>query len=355
MKLRKLFGWGVLCGLGWMAMCALGATTAGAYEPLVPGTGTKAVQVGDDFEDEKWEWYPNWPKSSKNINKFEGGAGGYASNGRWYEGVKRGQPDIVKRIPTPPGGLPDSKGALLLKSRDTGIPGHPSWQMQQDDFICDVEYRLGGTIPLSQCPNFVVRVFLPPVAKWEQRTGPHFAIRTAVDVKGWTDNDGELPHKVWGREIYYPGMFIEFECKKDTGRGYDSAYIRIRADQTGNDYKGPEIKQTGWWTMGMSFTPDGAVHYFAKPGVDDLTEDDHLASHFPYGYRGERFKTFFFNVCSSDNGRTWSSDWVIDDPTLYWLEPEQQKVFVAQSREKARQRQLSARARVRDTQETRKQ
>jgi hypothetical protein len=28
----------------------------------------------------------------------------------------------------------------------------------------------------------------------------------------------------------------------------------------------------------MSFTPDGMVHYFASPGVAELTMDDHITS-----------------------------------------------------------------------------
>jgi hypothetical protein len=67
----------------------------------------------------------------------------------------------------------------------------------------------------------------------------------------------------------------------------------------------------------MSFTPDGAVHYFARPGVDDLTASDRITSQYPYGYRAEHLDTFFFNVCSGDNGK-WSTPWIIDDAALYY-------------------------------------
>ena len=67
----------------------------------------------------------------------------------------------------------------------------------------------------------------------------------------------------------------------------------------------------------MSFTTDGAVHYFASPGVDDLTSADYITSQYPYGYHAESFETFFFNVANMDDGKTWSTPWVIDDPTLY--------------------------------------
>ncbi len=64
----------------------------------------------------------------------------------------------------------------------------------------------------------------------------------------------------------------------------------------------------------MSVTPDGMVHYYASPGVDDLTEDDYITSQFPYDYKCERFRTFFYNVCSADDGQRWSTEFVVDDP-----------------------------------------
>ena len=210
------------------------------------------AQVGDDFEDPQWEYYPNLPKSSENIDKDQRIPGGVAKNGRFYEGIMRGQPDIIKRVPTPPGGIEGSEGSLLLRSLFTGIPGHPSYQVQQDDFIVDIDNRLGGAIPVGQSPNFVTRVFFPPISKWERRSGPHFAVRSAVDTIGWITDEKARKNKYkkeWGREVYYPGMFIELECQGDNGLKYDTAYIRIRADSNGSDFRGPQITTTGWWTF----------------------------------------------------------------------------------------------------------
>jgi len=286
-------------------------------EELVPGTGTKLTQVGDDFEDDTWEYFPNLPKSSENIDEVQRLPAGIAKNRRWYEGVMRGTPDVVKRVATPEGGLEGSQGSLMLRSLHTGIPGRPSYSMQQDDYIADVSDRLGGAVPVSQRPNVVVRVFLPPLAQWERRSGAHFAFRTAVDTQTWKREDGR---RYFGREIYYPGLFVEFQPKEATGLKYDTAFLRVRAANNGGDYKGPQITTTGWWTMGMSFTADGQVHFYAKAGIEDLTAEDKIASHYPYGYRCERFKTFFFNVCNSDNGRTWSTPFIIDDATMYFVE-----------------------------------
>ena len=90
-----------------------------ATDIVVPGTGVQLTQVGDDFEDEGWDFIPNNPKSSEDIDEKQRMPMGKSTNGRWYEGAKRGHPDIVKRVPTPPGGLDGSEGSLLLKSLQT--------------------------------------------------------------------------------------------------------------------------------------------------------------------------------------------------------------------------------------------
>ena len=275
-------------------------------EPLVPGTGIEITKVGDDFEDPEWEYYMRGAKSSKEMDERTRLPAGESKNKRWYEGVKRGHPDIVRRVPTPEGGLEGSTGALLLRTLRPGIPGRLTHRMQQDDFICDVDYRLGGKIPVSKSPNFVVRVFLPPVDTWENRTGVHFGIRASLETRGREDN------------TYWPGMFIVFESKNEQ-RPDDYAYLRIRGDRRGRDYKSLQITQTGWWTFGMSVTPDGQVHYYAKPGIEDLTQEDHLGSGYPYGFRCYLFKTFFFDICTLDNGRTWSTPFVIDDAKMYYV------------------------------------
>ena len=289
-------------------------------QSLIPGSGIKVLQVGDDFEDPEWTYNFNGPKSTRNLDKATREPTGLSRNDRWYEGAKRGHPDVIRRVATPAGGIKGSKGSLLLRSLRTGIPGRPSYRMQQDDFIADVNYRLGGKIPVSQSPSAVVRVFLPPVKQWEQRTGPHFAFRVAITTTA--QKRGLLGSSRNKNETYWPGMFVEFQSKADGDAANDYAWIRVRANRSGGDFKGKQITITGWWTFGISCTADGRIHYYASPGVDDLTAEDHLTSQFPYGYRAEHFKTFFFNVCNGDDGRTWSTAWVIDDPSLFFVRAE---------------------------------
>ena len=292
--------------------CAPGLLQA---QTIVPGTDQRVVKVGDDFEDPKWSYIFNSPKSSDENDKQQRLPAGRSANGRWYEGVMRGHPDVIRRVPTPEGGIPESEGSLLMASKQTGVPGVFGRTMQQDDLIVDVTSRLGYSIPVSWSPNVVVRVYLPPWEEWERRTGPSFGFRAACETHRMKKS-GRFGGSSLKQETYWPGMFIQFR-KGDGHSIQDSASLSLRAGPSGHDFVGPRITETGWWTLGMSFSPDGQVHYFARPGVDDLTIEDHISSQTPYSFRCERLDTFFFNVVSGDNGN-WSTPWIIDDPRLYY-------------------------------------
>lgn len=292
---------------------------AGRGQAVVPGSSQKLDQVGDDFEAEDWQYLQHLPKSTRDLDQQDHFPVGEAANGRWYEGILRGQPDVVKRVPTPADGLAGSRGSLLLQSLWTGIPAQPQRVLGQDDLIADVNYRLQSSIPATLSPSVVVRVFLPPVTTWENRTGPHFGFRVALEtqrVKPTTNVHFSQAKPEF--ETYWPGMFIEFQTKSSENENY-YAHLRIRANEQGYDFRSQQITATGWWTLGMSLTPDGMVHYYASPGVDDLAAADYLGSLYPYGYRAVALKTFFFNVCNGDDGRSWSTAWIIDDPSVFVL------------------------------------
>jgi hypothetical protein len=201
------------------------------------------------------------------------------------------------------------------------VPGYSSRDVQQDDLIVVCISRLGGSIPISEVPNCVVRVYLPPAERWEQRTGPHFGFRLGVTTTTHTASTGLFSRGSEATsEPYWPGMWIHFRKESDRqGEQQDAAFIKVRGDQRGRDFHVLNIpeSQFGWWTLGMSITPDGMVHYYARPGVDPLTTADHLTSQYPYSFRAERFRTFFFNICNRNDGHTWSTPFVIDDPQLY--------------------------------------
>jgi hypothetical protein len=286
---------------------------------LVPGTGSLVKGIGDDFEDENWKWNYNHPKSSEEQDKRVRSPVGKSINGRWFEGPKRGTPDVVKRIELPAPGLEGSTHGLLIASLHAGIPGRTTYQMQQDDLIYNMQKVTGRGMSVADNPSVVTRVYMPPFEQWEKRNGPTFGFRAGCYTHATITGKDHPDKGRFGLEEYWPGMFVCFEPANAKRKTEDSAYLRIRGGRNGGEIRGPKIEQTGWWTLGLSFSPDGMVHYFASPGVDELTMDDHITSQYPYGYRTELLKTFFYNVCTQDDGKTWSTPWVIDDPKVYFV------------------------------------
>ena len=288
------------------------------HAQLVPGTGIKLRNVGDDFENEKWKWVANGPKSSREQDGAVRSPSGYSTNRRWFESPKRGMPDVIERIATPANGLPNSQGALRLQTLNTGVPGQPSHQMEQDDFIMSCASRI-GTISVSRSPSCTVRVWLPPFENWENRSGSHFGYR--ADLKTTISEKEKrlfFTKSVKKAEAYWPGFFVQFHSSHDPRFPKDAAVLLIRGNNGGHEVGSLQLTP-GWWTLGMSFTPDGKVHYYGRQGVKNLRARDHLYSSFPYTYEAERFATHFFNSVNHNDGRTWSTPIIIDDPAVYAL------------------------------------
>jgi hypothetical protein len=292
------------------------AVTEQNVRPVVPGTGVKLTMMGDDFEARDWGYIPNGAKASYEQDETQRPPGGKSRNDRWYESAMRGQPDVIRRIPTPPGGLPGSTGSLYLATKFSGVPGKLSGEQMQDDLLMGIQTRLGRAIPVGWTPSVVVRVYLPEFSRWENRNGSSFGLR--CDVRGRTP-EGKV-------EPYWPGQFILFRSLSTQKYDHDFAQISVRAKANGQDVPGPLIEEPGWWTFGMTFTPDGMVHQYAHEGIADLTAQDRLFSSFPYGNHTQFVDAFFVNVANLDNGKTWSTPWVIDDPAVYVVPPEGQTI-----------------------------
>ena len=309
---------------------------APAKPVLVPGSGTLVKGGGDDFENDTFQWYYNHPKSSEEMDKRLRAPTARSRDGLWFEGPKRGTPDVVKRVELPAPGLEGSAHGLMFATLNAGIPKRVTGQMQQDDLVFNLMRATGRGLSVANSPSVVVRVYLPPFEQWENRSGPTFGFRAGCYTHAIITTDDHPDEGEWGLEEYWPGMFICFESSHEKRFKQDGAYLRIRGGRNGGEIMGPRITELGWWTLGLSFSPDGMVHYFASPGVDDLTMDDHITSQFPYGYRTELLKTYFFNVCTRDDGRTWSTPWVIDDPKVYFVKRPQMATTPATPAKKKR-------------------
>ena len=101
--------------------------------------------VSDDFEDPNWAYIPQDPKSTEDIDENQRGPMGRSTNGRWYEGIKRGHPDIVRRVPTPAGGLPGSTGSIADEIK---VHRH-TWAAKSND----ASRRLCGERAVSTAPT----------------------------------------------------------------------------------------------------------------------------------------------------------------------------------------------------------
>ncbi len=292
-----------------ISLVAATASTAMAA-PIVPGTGNRAYLI-DDYEDAEWAYVPSSPKASYEQDKQQRNPSGRSKNGQAYESLLRGQPDVVERVETPEGGISGSTGALLMRSLHTGVPGRTSGEDQQDDLILNVGSKVGGTMPVSWTPSCTVRVYVPPFDQWEKRRGTSFGFR--ADVRGSKpDKKGKTKS-----EEYWPGFFIQFN-PADSRNPEPSAIFLIRGNERGHEVAGPKITQPGWWTLGMSFSSDGQVHFYAREGVGDLESANRICSYYCYGLRAERFNSVFFNISNRDNGRNWSTPWIIDDPMVFF-------------------------------------
>ncbi len=340
LSLRSIVG--VLLALAFPLILPMVAEAASG---LVPGTGTLIDYVSDDFEDTSWSFIHNFPKSSREQDERLRSPTGRSTNGFWIEGPERGQPDHMKVVLNPAGALPGSKYGLSMRTLHSGIPGYRTNDVQQDDLIANCLSRLGMSIPVRDMPSAVVRVFLPPAEQWENRTGPHFGFRisTSTTVTERAEGRGffSSSRMETKSEPYWPGIWIHFKSETSRKVEEDSAFLTIRGDRRGRDIRMKVIPadQFGWWTFGISVTGDGQVHYYAKQGVEDLTQEDHITSQFPYSYNAERFRTFFFNACNKNDGQSWSTPFVIDDPQLFVVNPRQVLANVKRKQEREARRQ----------------
>lgn len=300
-----IFRWAVIS----LALSVTAAQTAVALGQVVPGTGTPVQGGGDDFEDANWSYDPKLPKNSNDIDEQSRGPEGRSPDGKWYEGNGRGTPDIVRRVETPPDGLEGSAGALMIQSKFTGVPGRATHKAEQDDLYMALSDKPGSFISTSRTPNFTVRVWLPAFEEWNRQSGSTFAVRATG--RGMKPGNGES-------KPYWPGLFFEFHPGQQNRDGKDFAMLILRGNEMGHDYNVRKITESGcWWTVGMSFTPDGRVHFYASEGVDELTSADYLASHWCYGFRCQTIYDVFFDVWNRVDGKSISTSWIIDDPQVF--------------------------------------
>jgi hypothetical protein len=290
----------------WIVMgCCLMLFCGVAIGQVIPGTGLVIVQAGDDFEDPAWTFNHNFPKSSQNLDGNARTPQGVSANGRWEEGLTRGQPDILERVATPTGGLSGSTHCLRVRSQNSGVPGSPSGNPQQDDLIGRIVQISGvGVIPVSRQPSLIARIRIPPPEQWENTVLSALSFRVGVEGTNGLKN--------------WPGMFFQLNRAARTvtliGRANElNQDFFLTAAFSYDEFLAP---RNGWMTVGLSFTNDGRMHYYAGLGAGSLGAANLLNSRFPGNQPVKQLEYFFSSTVNTDNGSTWSPEFHLDDVRL---------------------------------------
>ncbi len=92
---------------------------------------------------------------------------------------------------------------------------------------------------------------------------------------------GSKPDKKNETEPYWPGIFVNYKRQAERRKNEAPATWVIRASNPGGDYVVRPIKETGWYTLGMSFSPDGMIHYYIRQGNRRSHIADRVASQHP--------------------------------------------------------------------------
>jgi hypothetical protein len=241
-----------------------GVADVGA-EILIPGSGTP-IEVCD-FE-----------RSSEHAEDVYDYGAGRTGTGYGLCGSLRGVPENIVASPPQPGALPGSRRALYFEREDrarsrfyeenpeavgTQVYGVPD-EENQDDFLLRA-----GRFVASDGLSITVRYFVD----LNRDAYCSFALRST----GWF-TDGREHQRI------YPAVWL-YSADDGTGAFRDlRAFLRVADFSTGDRgfYKRDLLldlpDKEGWWTLGLAFSHDGDVHYFASPGSDELTPADYLTS-----------------------------------------------------------------------------
>ena len=239
------------------------------------------MEVGDDFEDPKWNYIANLPKSSENIDRQARLPGGVSANGRWFEPQMRGAPTSSasckrRRRHSRQQRLDDDADAVVGRSR----PGQFQAAAGRFRRRCRLENRLDSHLPSAERGRASLFAAVRQMGKADRQFVRLSRLRPYHEVDscscwGRHETKGDIFLARHVHLLLQPGRFRRKE---------DSAQFIIRADQMGQDVAGPRItKGDCWYTLGMSFGANGQVNYYVRQGVENLTAKDHVASYFAYG------------------------------------------------------------------------
>lgn len=213
--------------------------------------------LSDNFENQDWKYDRKTHTSSNGFWKGSPGEKG-------SDPSDRGAPTILERVSPPRKGRKrGSNGALKI---GTDRP-HDDNDSKQDDLRANFEQ----TPKRAEQPVFIARVWLPPFDKWGEQYS--FGFRLEAQSNGIPDS-------------YYPSIWLRYNHVIQRRNGSYAFFpgphffLRIFYHDVNMRYYeeyGGSIKQPGWWTLAIAFDKKGACSYYARPGVETLTEENKIS------------------------------------------------------------------------------
>lgn len=184
----------------------------------------------------------------------------------------------------------DGDSCLVLRATNT----------QPTPYFDDYVRQFPRPVLNSERPFCVAHIWLPPFNEWP--TTPNYNgnyIYCGFRVTETRTQQGAL---------LYPGIFLGRD-----GTNNPVLYTRILAG-----FDGPRgLLVSGWWTVGIGWSAEGVISFYAAPGKVELTETDKFATDtalFPVLMKSVNG---WFLDCSVEQGATVSSPWYFGDVQLF--------------------------------------
>lgn len=226
----------------------------------VLGRTDRLDNISDDFEDPNWEYDRQNHISS---NRFWRGSPGLKGSDK----SDRGDPEILERVTPPKDGKTGSTGALKI---GTNLPDDDNNPTQDDLRTLSFEEKLERKLTRIDQPVFIMRIWLPSFDQLEKNH--QFGFRLEAQ-------SNDTPNS------YYPSIWLRYNHilqRKDRNYVFRGSHFFFRIFYLDGsnmkyceEYGGP-IKQPGWWTIAITFDENGVCYYYARPGVDALSEENKI-------------------------------------------------------------------------------
>lgn len=241
------------------------------YPVAIPGTGDIVQKL--DFEKEVEG------ESDFSYNH------GWAGQGYGLTGTQRGAPESIKVVHTPSSNVFSGKKSLQFYSHNrnsqwrtdhhtTGTEYDNPDKEQQDDFFMPIIKKQGekGWVA-TDTPAVLMHIYTEGISSTDEHQ--YTSLRMPIVSK--------INRKYKGKNVrpWWPGIWI---YQKPSSNKYIIKLRRPASSSMDVPFNFPEakkIQESTWWTLGLSITPDGNIHYFLTDSyVKNLTMKHYLTSSF---------------------------------------------------------------------------